>query len=226
LGVATARERVVSFLHGELERVTTRDDLEDYADEARPEREGRVAGVVGALQAARLLGADEAEAWRLRLSGLGVERPTPSERTRRAADELLQELLEAVPLDNGGRAGSTERHAGLAMIALAVHEDATSLHFHFVGEPAPVDAPSPHSKRAFDAALEALVPPALRDDRGTAYEPVDPHLVSASSHSHEPDSDPRLVIIGAWLYTPAASDEGTSFEIEQAGGRWTLPATT
>jgi hypothetical protein len=101
------------------------------------------------------------------------------------------------------------------MIALAVHEDATSLHFHFVGEPAP-----------FDAALDALVPPALRDDRGTDYEPVDPRPVSASSHSHEPDSDPRLVIIGAWLYTPAAPEEAATFEIEQAGGRWTPPATT
>jgi hypothetical protein len=112
------------------------------------------------------------------------------------------------------------------MIALAAHEDATSLHFHFVGEPAPADAPSPHSTRAFDDALDALVPPALRDDRGTAYEPVDPRLVSASSHSRGPDSDPRLVIIGAWLYTPAAPDQAATFEIEQAGGRWTLPVAT
>lgn len=110
--------------------------------------------------------------------------------------------------------GSPERHAGLAMIALSVHEDATSLHFHFVGEPA-----------RFDDALDALAPPALRDDRGTAYEPVDPRPVSASSHSHEPDSAPQ-VIIGAWLYTPAAPDEAATFEIEQAGGRWTLPAAT
>ncbi|MGH2741161.1 MAG: hypothetical protein ACRDN8_01505 [Thermoleophilaceae bacterium] len=87
--MATARERVVSFLHAEVERVATRGD--DYADEARPEREGRVAGVLGALRAVGLLGAEEVAAWRLRLSGLGMERPTPSDRTRRAADELLQE---------------------------------------------------------------------------------------------------------------------------------------
>jgi hypothetical protein len=112
------------------------------------------------------------------------------------------------------------------MIALAVHEDATSLHFHFVGEPAPADAPGPHSMRAFDDAVDALLPPALRDDRGTAYEPVEPRAVSASSHSHEPDSDPRLVIIEAWLYTPAAPDEATVFHIERAGQRWTLPVST
>jgi hypothetical protein len=76
-----------------------------------------VAGVLGALRAVGLLGADEAEAWRLRLSGLGMERPTPSERTRRAADELLQELLEAVPVDDGGRGDDARRFEG-AMIAL------------------------------------------------------------------------------------------------------------
>ena len=55
------------------------------------------------------------------------------------------------------------------MIALAVHEDATSLYFHFVGERAPVGAPSGHSMSAFEDALDALVPPAFRDDRGVAY---------------------------------------------------------
>jgi hypothetical protein len=115
LYVVTARERVISFLHSELDRVATRGD--DYADEARPEREGRVAGVVGALRAARLLGADEAEAWRLRLSRLDMEPPTPSERTRRAADELLHELLEAVPVDGGGLGDEVRRFEG-AMGAL------------------------------------------------------------------------------------------------------------
>lgn len=66
-----------------------------------------------------LLGADEAEAWRLRLSGLGMERPTPSDTTRRAADELLHDLLEAVPVDNGGRGDDITRFAG-AMAALGV----------------------------------------------------------------------------------------------------------
>jgi hypothetical protein len=115
--VATARERVVSFLHTELERVATRGD--DYADAARPEREGRVAGMLGALRAVGLVGADEAEAWRLRLSGLVVEQPTPSERIRRAADELLQELLEAVPVDDGGGGDDVSRFEG-AMVALRV----------------------------------------------------------------------------------------------------------
>jgi hypothetical protein len=115
--VATARERVVSFLHTELERVATCDDDGYAGEEARPEREGLVAGVLGALRAVGLLGADEAEAWRLRLSGLSVEPPTPSERTRRTADELLQELLEAVPVDDRGEGDDVSRFEG-AMVAL------------------------------------------------------------------------------------------------------------
>jgi hypothetical protein len=108
--VATARERGVSFLHSELERVATRDDDDYPGDEARPEREGRVAGVLGALRAVGLLGADDAEVWRLRLSGLSVQRPAPSDSTRRAADELLHELLEAVPVDDELQAdGGAER---------------------------------------------------------------------------------------------------------------------
>jgi hypothetical protein len=105
------------------------------------------------------------------------------------------------------------------MLALAVHEDATSLHFHFVGEPGRVG----HRSRGFEEAVDLLAPPALRDDRGVAYEPVEPRPVSASSHSSSADSDSRRAIIGAWLYTPAASDEAATFQIEQAGARWTLP---
>jgi hypothetical protein len=146
---------------------------------------------------------------------ISIPPETPEEAAEDAAFEAAWAARPKAETTRRVITGSPDRHIGLAMIALAVHEDATSLHFHFVGEPAP-----------FDDALDALVPPALRDDRGTAYEPVDPRTVSASSQSHEPDSDPRLVIIGAWLYTPAAPDQATTFEVEQAGERWTLPATT
>ena len=101
-GVATARELAVSFLYRELGWVAT--FREDHADEAWPERRGRVAGALGALRAVGLLGADEAESWRPRLMGAGVERPVWSETTRRAAGELLQDLLEAVPVDDEGGA--------------------------------------------------------------------------------------------------------------------------
>jgi hypothetical protein len=107
--VATARERGVSFLYGELERVATPDG---DTDEGRPEREGRVAGVLGALRAVGLLDAGEAEDWRPRLLGAGVERPAPSDTARRAAGELLDDLLEAVPEDDEARGDDLLRFEG------------------------------------------------------------------------------------------------------------------
>jgi hypothetical protein len=85
---------------------------DNHPGEAWPERDGRVAGTLGALGAVGLLGADEAEAWRSRLMGAGVERPMPSDGTRRAAGELLQDLLEAVPLDDEGRSDDLLRFEG------------------------------------------------------------------------------------------------------------------
>lgn len=157
---------------------------------------------------------------------ISIPPETPEEAAEDAAFEAAWAARPKAETTRRVVVGSPERHAGLAMIALAVHEDATSLHFHFVGEPAPDDAPDSHSMRAFEEALDALGPPALRDGRGMPYEPVEPRPVSASSHSSEPDSDPRQVIIGAWLYTPAAPDEAATFEIEHANQRWTLPAAT
>jgi hypothetical protein len=153
---------------------------------------------------------------------ISIPPETPEEAAEDAAFEAAWAARPKAETTGRVVTGSPERHGGLAMIALAVHEDATSLHFHFVGEPGPGD----HSLRTFEDALDALVPPALRDDRGIAYEPVDPRPISASSHSSEPDPGPRRVIIGAWLYTPAAPDEAATFEIEQADQRWTLPVAT
>jgi hypothetical protein len=149
---------------------------------------------------------------------ISIPAETPKEAAEDAAFEAAWAARPKAKTTRRVVTGSPERHAGLAMIALAVHEDATSLHFHFVGEPAPVG----RSSRAFEDALDALMPPVLRDDRGVAYEPVEPRPVSASSHSKKPDSDPRRVIIGTWLYAPAAPDEAATFQIEQACGRWTL----
>ena len=157
---------------------------------------------------------------------ISIPPETPDEAAEDAAFEAAWAARPKARTTRRVVTGSPERHAGLAMIALAVHEDATSLLFHFVGEPAPADAPGPHSHGAFDEALDALAPPAFRDDRGIAYEPVEPRPISASSHSRDPDPDPRRVITGAWLYTPAASDEATTFHIEHADGRWTLPTVT
>jgi hypothetical protein len=208
-----------------------------------PEERARDAECSGALEALRAVGLlDEREhtEWDRRLLAMqapwvddppppgegpwaiSIPPKTPEEAAEDAAFEAAWAARPKAKTTHRVVTGSPQRHAGFAMIALVVHEDATSLHFHFIGEPAPVDRPS----RDFEEVLDALDPPTLRDDRGIAYEPIEPRPVSASSHSSEPDSDPRRVIIGAWLYTPAAPDGPATFEIEQANQRWTLPATT
>jgi hypothetical protein len=85
-----------------------------------------VTGALGALQAVGLLDADEARAWRLRFAGPGVERRAPSEKTREAAGELLQQLLEAVPVDDGVRGDDLFRFEG-ALFALQSVGAATSV---------------------------------------------------------------------------------------------------
>jgi hypothetical protein len=116
--VATAREYAVSFLYSEWDRAAGLREVD--TDQALPEREGRVTGVLRALAAVGLLDADEAESWRLRLSDPDVRRPEPSDRTREVADELLQELLQAVPEDDDGRGEALLRFDGALQALHAV----------------------------------------------------------------------------------------------------------
>jgi hypothetical protein len=103
--VATAREAAISHLHQQLEWVAMVRD--DHAGEARPEREGRVAGCLGALRAVGLLAEEEAEAWRARLLASDEERPSGPPAVREAGEELLRELFDSVAPDDetGGELG-------------------------------------------------------------------------------------------------------------------------
>jgi hypothetical protein len=199
-----------------------------------------VPGALEALRAVGVLDERERSEWSRRLLAAEapwVDDPPPGEgiSTIHNPPETPEEAAEDAAFEAAWAArpkaettlrvvtGSPERHAGLAIVALAVHEDATSLHFHFLPEPAPSDEPIPHTLQRFHDALDELVPPALRDDCGTAYEPADPFLLSASSHSHGADSDTPPATIGTWLYSPAAPNDAATFEIEQPDARWTLP---
>src|SRR3954471_14735191 len=101
----TVRERALSFLHDQLRWVETFAD-EIAAGAAAPERDGRVAGALGALLAAGVIDADEAQAWRARLTGAGAGGAGAGDedvRSRGAA--VLEELLDAVPADDDQGAG-------------------------------------------------------------------------------------------------------------------------
>jgi hypothetical protein len=151
----------------------------------------------------------------------------PETEEEAAEDAAVQAAWEARPkAETMGRVvvGSPERHAGLAIVAVCVHEDATSLHFHFLGGSAPSEASRGRSLRAFSQLVDRLEPPVLRDDRGTAYEPVHQRPVSASGSGGMPDGDHRQVVTGAWLYTPAAPAAATTFVAQLAAEPWTLTA--
>jgi hypothetical protein len=89
---------------------------DDYAGEAWPEREGRVAGCLGALRAVGLLAEEEAEDWRARLLGRGEERPSAPPAAHKAGEELLRALFDSVAPD-GETGGELARFQG-ALAAL------------------------------------------------------------------------------------------------------------
>jgi hypothetical protein len=111
--------------------------------------------------------------------------------------------------------GSPARQGGLAIVALVEYEDCAELHFHQL-----VDVPDPESETPplgpFREALEGLAPPLLRDDSGTAYQPVFPRPGSAGGRMG--------AIGGSWLYTPAPPPGAAGFTATDAAGElsWRL----
>jgi hypothetical protein len=85
---------------------------DDHSGEAWPDREGRVAGCLGALRAVGLIAEEEAEAWRARLLASSEERPLAQPAPREAAEELLEELSDSVAPDHeiGGELARFQGH--------------------------------------------------------------------------------------------------------------------
>jgi hypothetical protein len=110
--------------------------------------------------------------------------------------------------------GGPERVGGTAVVALTVHEDSVSLHFHHLG-------PQQPSLEGFSEAVRSLRPPTLRDDAGTTYEPSGDSPAGASSSGGSPD-DQQRAIGGRWLYTPAAPEDARVFTAERDGQVWRL----
>jgi hypothetical protein len=119
---------------------------------------------------------------------------------------------------------STERHAGLAIVALRVHEDATSLHFHFLGGHAPSEASQSRSPRVFSELVEGLEPPMLRDDPRHRLQPrrLPPDLGLGGGRDARRGAPPgRHWRLALRARAPA---EATAFFAEQGSERWPLTA--
>ena len=112
--------------------------------------------------------------------------------------------------------GSPERHDGIAITAIIVHENAMAVHFHHVGEPM---GRAGLELRGFTTSVDGLTPPALVDDRGGTYEATLERPNSANGTGGIPDPDRRRVITGWWLYTPAPPDDAQRFTV---GDRWQI----
>jgi hypothetical protein len=149
----------------------------------------------------------------------------PSETDAQAAEDAAFEAeWAAMPKAENVRrviAGGPQRQNDLAVIALVVHEDATSLHFHYLGQPQR-ERDDEQLLESFERITDRLAPPVLKDDQGHTYEPALAHPASASGAGGIPDPERREAITGYWLYTPSAPDIARNFSVSQNGASWTL----
>jgi hypothetical protein len=151
---------------------------------------------------------------------IGVPPASPQEAADDAADERAFELLV-----RRGRARRViparplRRHDRLAVVAVVTRTDATEVLFHYVGEPHGDVRPGFAAMEAHSRIVDTLKSPALTDDQGTAYEPVDQRPVISQGVGGRPDPKRLRVITGAWRYQPPAPDSATAYDV---GGRWRL----
>jgi hypothetical protein len=118
--------------------------------------------------------------------------------------------------------GGPQRQDDLAIVALVVHEDATSLHFHFLGEREGHERRPRRRLDSFRRVNKRLVPPVLRDDQGQTYKPVLDRPLSSSGAGGIPDPDRREAITGQWQYTPPAPPSAREFSVQRDSVIWTL----
>ena len=136
-----------------------------------------------------------------------------------AAKSQKLEMIRRVIIGSPGRQGD------LAIVALVVHRAATSLHFHYLGGAQPDE--QPFCTEPAGESLQLLSPPALQDDAGQRYKPVDDRPDAAGrAWWGTPRAHEREAITGYWLYTPAAPADAREFTIERAGYSWTLQGPT
>jgi hypothetical protein len=155
---------------------------------------------------------------------IGVPATTEQEE---AADEAFEREHERLSRRGALRRAVTtptpERHDGLAVFAVVVREESTELLFHLVGPPHGEYQGGFAEMDAYRALTDALVPPRLSDDAGTAYEPVSQSPMSSHGTGGMPDPERPRVVFGGWRYFPAAPPTATAFVAEAAGARWTIP---
>jgi hypothetical protein len=234
-----ARAAAERHLEGLLERV---EPLRRDPDPDRLRKDTECSTAIAALHATGVFDEADYGRWQTRLlsaqapwiedpepppSGAMVAIWVPPETEEQEREDAEQEAaMAARPEAREVRrvvVGSPKRRDDLAIVALVVHEDGTSVHFHYLGPPWPT-TDELSTPDAFSQTLDSLSPPTLRDDSGTEYEPVGDEPSSAHGAGGMPGPDRREAITGNWLYRPAAPDTATSFTVVWRSRRWELSA--
>ena len=231
------RERVERYLSELVERMPT------FSRESNPAGQLIWAQCATALDALRAVGAlsDTAHAdWRRRMhkaqapwlqeplelppeGALYAINAPPGDETQAAEDAARAAAWEARPKAAEVRRvikGSPERYDDIAIVAVAAHEDAVAVHFHYLGPPSQFHGSPEGRLDAFRAMIDELAPPTLRDGDGTEYEPVDQRPAGSSGAGGIADPNRRQAITGHWLYTPAPPDGIATFTVERGAHRW------
>ncbi|MGH2701337.1 MAG: hypothetical protein ACRDJ2_06115 [Actinomycetota bacterium] len=114
----TARDKALAFLNKQVEWVST--FRKSHGENAWPERDGRIRGCLRVFEATGVLSAAEVEQWRVWIAAGEAPRPEASNETQQAGDDLLRDLLEAVPPDGDGIGSELSRFEGALGALIAV----------------------------------------------------------------------------------------------------------
>jgi hypothetical protein len=225
----------------EAVRPMTRDQ-----DAERIQASNRFHGALGALAEAGVITDEERSRWHERelsasapwlptesveqlASGggfyaIGVPARTPDEQ---AADEAARQEHERLArrgaLHRVAVAERPERQNGLAVIAVLARDECTEVLFHVVGPPHGHTDGGFADLEAHHALVDALAPPVLSDDVGTAYEAASKRPVRSNGTGGTPDPERPHVVTGAWRYFPAAPEATAGFTATVDGTSWAIP---
>lgn len=225
-------EQVHRHLEALLDDVRAATALQD--DAHRAQAVVRAAAAADALADVGALSGQQASDWRKRIDELAPPPELPSipsgslqraaaTNSRADAAAMLQTLA---PLPAGKQiirviTGTPERHGGLAILALVIHDDCTAVHFHYLGPEAGRAAWDPWESMDQNAEiLSRLDPPSLIDASGREYTALSPSP-SATGTGGIPDPKRRLAFTGRWTYPPVDQPSGT-FTVQAAEHTWRL----
>ncbi len=151
---------------------------------------------------------------------LAVPASTPAEEAEDAEAEAQAERFAlSGALERVLAVVEPVRVDGLAVVAAVVRSEVVELRFHHV---VAVEDRELTGVRGFDALVESLDAPVLRDDLGTAYAPVAARPADAHGRGARAGGVGYRIVTGSWRYLPAAPAEAERLVASRGAAAWTL----